>query len=160
MSKQKTFYCQDSHLLVEEAIRNRQTPKLASYRDDLIRNIQLEMKHLWTHQSGPKSTTVSSNLHRICIERSKRCVLAYQRERLHRLMDLFWDGGANSTTTLPEETAQAVHSAELDFFKSYQSLVTTYKGDFLDIDLGQSLAPPQEVFIEVRVVKECGQVFY
>jgi GINS complex subunit 1 len=46
----------------------------------------------------------------------------------------------------------------LEFIKEYQELVTTWKGLWLDIDVGASIIPPKDVFIEVRVHQDCGEV--
>jgi hypothetical protein len=45
------------------------------------------------------------------------------------------------------------------FIKEYQELVTSWKGVWLDIDVGASISePPRDLFVEIRVVRNCGEV--
>jgi GINS complex subunit 1 len=51
---------------------------------------------------------------------------------------------------------------EIDFAKEYADLLTSYKQNFMEIDLGGNggigLDPPVDLFIEVRVLKDAGEV--
>ncbi|KAG7664991.1 PSF1 [[Candida] subhashii] len=48
--------------------------------------------------------------------------------------------------------------AEQDFLKNYQDLLVDYKSNFPDIDLSGDLEPPTNIFIDVRVLKDGGEV--
>jgi GINS complex subunit 1 len=150
--------CNDGLTLVKEAIRTKDTPKMPVYREDLIRNSILEIKHL-TNQSKKNNPTVVRTTHVTAIEHTKRCVLAYQRERLDRYMRLFWESGASTSSEIPPDSLLAASNHEAQFLKEYQSLVTEWKGEWLDIDVGIPLQiSPKEVFVEIRVLQDCGEV--
>ena len=54
----------------------------------------------------------------------------------------------------------ALSPQELDFLRGYNNLVLDYKTDFLDVlDLtGGIEKPPGELMVDVRVVKDAGEV--
>ena len=47
---------------------------------------------------------------------------------------------------------------EHEYYKQYQDLVLDFKSEFSDIDLSGDLAPPTDIFIDVRVLKNGGEV--
>ncbi|KYQ93315.1 GINS complex subunit 1 [Tieghemostelium lacteum] len=87
--------------------------------------------------------------------RNKRCILAYLMERSKRIREFRWNsGGGLLSVNLKENMSQD----ELDYFNDYDKLLNEYHtnvGLDLTIDTEQ---PPKELFIEVRVLKELGQV--
>jgi GINS complex subunit 1 len=157
-----SFYCQDAFRLIEECLRTKGSKHIPVYREDAIKLCLLEIQHLIKSYKD----TYRKKLHKICLERTKQCVLAYQRERMNRYIDLIWECGASklkanidTSTTLPEKDAQAASVQEGIFIKEYQELVTEWKGYWLDIDVGASIIdPPRDLFVEVRVIRNCGQV--
>ncbi|KAI8905132.1 hypothetical protein EDD86DRAFT_212297 [Gorgonomyces haynaldii] len=150
-----SFYGDHALKLVKEMHRTRDPPQIPPYRTDLVRETLVESNHLWTSANLKKTHSAQSMLGVLSVKRSKRCVLAYQRERLNRLIQTWWEHGASTTTVLP----QSVHPSPLEdkFMKGYLQLVTDYKGKWLDIDLGAPLLPPRDVFAEIRVLKDCGE---
>lgn len=48
--------------------------------------------------------------------------------------------------------------AEQEYLRQYQNLLLNYKSKFADIDLSGDLLPPQDIFIDVRVLKDGGEV--
>ena len=155
--------------LVKEAIRSRESPGLPVYRDDLIRSILLEMKHLYKTLSDIDATSktlddagpldISASMHKMALHRNKRCVLAYQRSRIDCLVYMLWaSGGASTASSLPEQVARYMSQHETEFMHTYRNLASDYRGQFLDIDIGAALIPPRDVFIEIRVVQDCGEI--
>ncbi|KAK6201598.1 DNA replication complex GINS protein PSF1 [Scheffersomyces amazonensis] len=61
----------------------------------------------------------------------------------------------NYTTSL---TIDNLNHAEQDYYKGYQDLILNYKSKFSDIDLSGDLEPPTNIFIDVRVLKDAGEV--
>lgn len=47
---------------------------------------------------------------------------------------------------------------EEDYMRQYSDLLAAYKGQFTDIDLTGSLEPPRDLFIDVRVLKDAGEI--
>lgn len=152
------FYPSDSFKLIQEAKRNQESPSIPPYRHDLIKNVLQEINTLNT--PAKQSTDANIVMRRICSERSKRCVLAYQRNRMDRYRDLLWRCGASTSTILPERDRIAASTYETTFVKEYKQLVTSWKGLWLNVDVGGSMLPPKDVFIEVRILKDCGEVYF
>ena len=68
-----------------------------------------------------------------------------------------------STSSLSEDAPDlrsALSPQELDFLRGYNALMVDYKSDFLDVlDLTAGIdRPPTELMVDVRVVKDAGEV--
>ncbi|KAI9349250.1 hypothetical protein DFJ73DRAFT_833890 [Zopfochytrium polystomum] len=214
----------------DEAIKlirelKRQHDVIPPYRDQSVRDVVAETRYL--HGDLPRiramaddslqdaeadesqteavlaATNAAWEMHRMAIQRNKRCLLAYHRERLDRIRDAAWElgGGATahsasasasrllataaaSTTTattvvgggsssssnssissraldagmLPPDVGRNLSPSEHEFLNSYRGLVEKLKGRYLDVDLGGPLVPPKDIFVDVRVMKDLGDV--
>lgn len=106
------------------------------------------------------------------MRRNKRCLLAYHRIRTNKLEDLCWKGH-----DILEESTKHVQSEEEDGFSAggesnlnslspeeeeyvrrFGDMLAAYKGQWTDIDLTGSLEPPRDLFIDVRVLKDAGEI--
>jgi GINS complex subunit 1 len=112
----------------------------------------------------------------LCMRRNKRCLLAYHRTRAEKLEDMCWrgvdveqhhqpqnqqqqnagdgedgagGGGAGASSLSPEEE---------EYFRQYSDMLAAHKGQWTDIDLTGSLEPPKDLFIDVRVLKDAGEI--
>lgn len=47
---------------------------------------------------------------------------------------------------------------EEEYFRQYNDMLAAYKGQWTDIDLTGSLEPPKDLFIDVRVLKDAGEI--
>lgn len=47
---------------------------------------------------------------------------------------------------------------EEEYFRQYSDMLATYKGQWTDIDLTGSLEPPKDLFIDVRVLRDAGEI--
>lgn len=47
---------------------------------------------------------------------------------------------------------------EEDYARQYSDLLAAAKGQWTDIDLTGSLEPPRDLFIDVRVLKDAGEI--
>jgi GINS complex subunit 1 len=65
----------------------------------------------------------------------------------------------NGDNTLDLRSRLSPH--ELDFLRSYNDLILSYKTPYLDtLDLSSSISqPPKDLYVDVQVVKDCGVVF-
>lgn len=59
-------------------------------------------------------------------------------------------GGSGGHSSLSPE--------EEEYFRLYGDMLAAYKGQWTDIDLTGSLEPPQDLFIDVRVLKDAGEI--
>ncbi|RAH45199.1 DNA replication protein PSF1 [Aspergillus brunneoviolaceus CBS 621.78] len=119
----------------------------------------------------------------LCMRRNKRCLLAYHCVRTEKLEELCWTGVDVLEQQLPvaeEASAGAAAAAaaaaaqgqgagsgmnhsslspeEEEYFRQYSDLLAAYKGQWTDIDLTGSLEPPKDLFIDVRVLKDAGEI--
>lgn len=59
------------------------------------------------------------------------------------------EGGGTTSSLSPQEE---------DYFRQFGDLLALYKGQWTDIDLTGSLEPPRDLFIDVRVLKDAGEI--
>lgn len=111
------------------------------------------------------ATAAALLVNHLSMRRNKRCLLAYHRMRTDKLEEMCWAGvdvmelqntttrhatGAGTTSSLSAEEEQFAHA--------YSDLLAAYKGQWTDIDLTGSLEPPKDIFIDVRVLKDAGEI--
>ena len=107
----------------------------------------------------------------LCMRRNKRCLLAYHRVRTEKLEELCWTGVDVLEQQLPSEgeddgtvvnMSAAAHSSlspeEEEYFRLFSDLLAAYKGQWTDVDLTGSLEPPRDLFVDVRVLKDAGEI--
>ena len=91
-------------------------------------------------------------VHHLCMRRNKRCLMAYHRIRAENIERQAWEG-------MGSPTAWANHNPEeANYARNYGNLLSVVKGKWTDIDLTASLEPPQDLYIDVRVVKDAGEI--
>lgn len=107
----------------------------------------------------------------LCMRRDKRCLLAYHRVRAEKLEALVWAGedvvdnsATASTTGTDQENSDSVanhHSLspeEEEYVRQFGDMLAAYKGQWTNIDLTGSLEPPKDLFVDVRVLKDAGEI--
>ncbi|KAL2799604.1 DNA replication complex GINS protein psf1 [Aspergillus keveii] len=115
----------------------------------------------------------------LCIRRNKRCLLAYHRVRTEKLEELSWkgvdvleqpvlpatgggvgaeDGGPSGVQSSQAGNESSLSPEEGEYFRQYCDMLATYKGQWTDIDLTGSLEPPKDLFIDVRVLRDAGEI--
>ncbi|KAG8915172.1 DNA replication protein psf1 [Tulasnella sp. 408] len=158
--------------LIVESKRSSQTDTLYKYNDQLVRNVQLEIRTLQSDLQktvGPdinaltpsQQVLCASTMYHIAIRRNKRCLLAYHAHRLERLKHLYWSvGGALPHILTDPEIRSKLSPHEVDFLRSYNASVSDIRNEVLDVlDLAQGISvPPKDMRVNVVVVRECGTV--
>lgn len=120
---------------------------------------------------GVAGTLLTNHL---SMRRNKRCLLAYHRTRTDKLEDLVWRGadvvdlsgqqlrdgaaGGNVFGAATDTGTSSLSPQEEDYVRQYGDLLAAYKGQWTDIDLTGSLEPPRDLFIDVRVLKDAGEI--
>ncbi|KAA8567388.1 hypothetical protein MFRU_040g00760 [Monilinia fructicola] len=112
----------------------------------------------------------------LCMRRNKRCLLAYHRTRTDKLEEMVWNGsdvldlavqqhrvmneGQNGGADLGsgEGNTSSLSPEEEEYVRQYSDLLAAFKGHWTDIDLTGSLEPPKDLFIDVRVLKDAGEI--
>lgn len=106
----------------------------------------------------------------LSMRRNKRCLLAYHRVRAEKLEAMCWEGKDVLEQQHQQQLQQGPNDAngtasqsslspeEEEYFRQYNDLLSGYKGQWTDIDLTGSLEPPKDLFIDVRVLKDAGEI--
>ncbi|KAH8731205.1 DNA replication complex GINS protein PSF1 [Phaeosphaeriaceae sp. PMI808] len=169
------MYGETANKLVQNAKRIQSLPHLPPYASDLSRTIVREVRDLDRdvssilapygssfNPSADPSTACALLVNHLCMRRNKRCLLAYHRVRAEKLESYCWQGvdvleqsgGADSS----KKEESSLSPEEEEYVRQYSDLLAAYKGQWTDIDLTGSLEPPRDLFIDVRVLKDAGEI--
>eukprot|EP01031_Cornospumella_fuschlensis_P032245 gene32245-39000_t len=85
--------------------------------------------------------------------RNFRYLNSYAVHRLSKIRQLRWELGA----ILPPHLADALSPHEIHYSSAYSSIFAEIN-ESLGLDLAADLEPPRDVFIEVRVLVDCGKL--
>jgi GINS complex subunit 1 len=175
------MYGETANKLVQNAKRIQSLPHLPPYASDLSRTIVREVRDLDRdvssilapygssfNPSAEPSTACALLVNHLCMRRNKRCLLAYHRVRAEKLESYCWEGvdvleqsgsgkeGDGGMGGRKEESS--LSPEEEEYVRQYSDLLAAYKGQWTDIDLTGSLEPPRDLFIDVRVLKDAGEI--
>ncbi|KAJ4297070.1 DNA replication protein psf1 [Collariella sp. IMI 366227] len=169
--------------LVQHAKRTQNLVHLPPYQTELVRAVTREVRDLDKDvasllepfqgsfdPSADQVTACTLLVNHLSMRRNKRCLLAYHRTRTDKLEEMVWNGtdvldlagqqtgsGANSAAA-GDGGSSSLSPQEEDYFRQYGDLLAAYKGQWTDIDLTGSLEPPKDLFIDVRVLKDAGEI--
>lgn len=122
--------------------------------------------------SEEPATACTLLVNHLSMRRNKRCLLAYHRVRSDKLEQMCWIGrdildeqAANRESSregpgMASEagTTSSLSPEEEEYVRQYGDMLAAYKGQWTDIDLTGSLEPPKDLFIDVRVLKDAGEI--
>ena len=126
--------------------------------------------------SSEPATACTVLVNHLTMRRNKRCLLAYHRVRAEKLETMCWSGkdvleeqqssghrqgGVNGEgSALASDTGyqSSLSPEEEEYVRQYGDLLAAYKGRWTDIDLTGSLEPPKDLFIDVRVLRDAGEI--
>ncbi|KAK9765187.1 DNA replication protein psf1 [Basidiobolus ranarum] len=156
------MYGEEAYKLAKEA--KRANERLPPYNEELVRNVCREIRILFDDlqraMQDKEYRTQADNGRRCAaliqhtsLRRNKRCLLAYHKQRLERVKEIAWAIGE-----VPEEIQDNLSSNEIEAFKEYKHILEEYDQQFLPINLMSDLKPPKDLYIEVRVLKDCGEI--
>ncbi|KAF3928878.1 hypothetical protein ABW20_dc0107812 [Dactylellina cionopaga] len=166
---------------VVHAKRTQALSQLPPYQTDIVRAVTREVHDL--HQdiseitnsyegdfnpSADPARACALLVHHLCVRRNKRCLLAYHRVRAEKIEQMCWNGmdvieqvQAARVAEGEEDTGGTSHALspeEDEYARQYGDMLAAYKGQWTDIDLTGSLEPPKDLFIDVRVLKDAGEI--
>jgi GINS complex subunit 1 len=175
------MYGETANKLVQNAKRIQSLPHLPPYASDLSRTIVREVRDLDRdvssilapygssfNPSADPSTACALLVNHLCMRRNKRCLLAYHKVRAEKLEGYCWEGvdvleqsgngkeGDGGMAGKKEESS--LSPEEEEYVRQYSDLLAAYKGQWTDVDLTGSLEPPRDLFIDVRVLKDAGEI--
>lgn len=122
--------------------------------------------------STEPATACALLVNHLCMRRNKRCLLAYHRVRSDKLEEMCWGGidvlerqQQQQSNNKPggeaagsDGSSSSLSPEEEEYVRQYSDLLAAYKGQWTDIDLTGSLEPPKDLFIDVRVLKDAGEI--
>lgn len=163
--------------LVLDAKRSQNLTELPVHQSELVRDIVKEINDLNRDaefinetQRDDELSEAQQKIHQcqlfvthLCMRRNKRCLLAYQKTRADKINQFCWlnidpDSTPPSQAQTTSISIDNLSHAEQDYYKSYNDLLIDYKSNFADLDLSGDLEPPTNIFIDVRVLKDGGEV--
>ncbi|KAH8592487.1 PSF1 domain protein, partial [Bisporella sp. PMI_857] len=170
---------------VQDAKRIRNLENLPAYKTETVRAVTREVRDLerdatsvlealkgsFDPSSADPATATHLLVDHLSMRRNKRCLLAYHRTRTDKLEEMVWNGrdiadlaGQDSNERLggngdiAEGSGSSLSPEEEEYVRQYSDLLAAYKGQWTDIDLTGSLEPPHDLFIDVRVLKDAGEI--
>ncbi|KAF1953315.1 DNA replication complex GINS protein PSF1 [Byssothecium circinans] len=180
------MYGETGFKLVQSAKRMQGLTHLPPYQTELVRATTREVRDLdkdvasilepFAGSFNPASEpAVACGLltNHLCMRRNKRCLLAYHRARTDKLDEMCWNGvdvlerqqqankaggGEGGAMGGAEGNPSSLSPEEEEYVRQYSDLLAAYKGQWTDIDLTGSLEPPKDLFIDVRVLKDAGEI--
>lgn len=127
--------------------------------------------------AADQATACTLLVNHLSIRRNKRCLLAYHRTRTDKLEELVWNGvdvldlggqqirdgdsgggAVGARVASGDGATSSLSPQEEEYVRQYGDLLAAYKGQWTDIDLTGSLEPPRDLFIDVRVLKDAGEI--
>ncbi|KAH8422642.1 DNA replication protein PSF1 [Aspergillus melleus] len=180
------MYGEHGNKLVQHAKRTQSLAHLPPYQSELVRAVAREVRELDRdvarllapfegsfNPSSQPDIACALLVDHLCTRRNKRCLLAYHRVRTDKLEELCWTGIDVLEQQQPAEDGQGASSGpmnaqagnhsslspeEEEYFRQYSDMLAAYKGQWTEIDLTGSLEPPKDLFIDVRVLKDAGEI--
>lgn len=148
--------------LIKELQRN--AGALPPYSEDGIRQVLEECRGLFEQNQQDVSMTVEGqqglfsgvHLRHACLERNRRCLMAYVFNRLAQIRDMRWQFGS----VLPADVKQCLSEQEIQWFTAYCRSLASYMrsiGSHGGLDLTQDIKPPKSLYIEVRCLVDHGE---
>lgn len=172
-----------TRLQVQHAKRTQSLAHLPPYQTEIVRAVTREVRDLDRdvsrilepfegafNPSADPAIACSLLVDHLCMRRNKRCLLAYHRVRTEKLEELCWTGVDVLEQQQPSEGFEdrgpgqgaGGHSSlspeEEEYFRQYGDMLAAYKGQWTDIDLTGTLEPPKDLFIDVRVLRDAGEI--
>ncbi|KAH7114349.1 hypothetical protein B0J11DRAFT_553665 [Dendryphion nanum] len=181
------MYGEIGNKLVQHAKRTQSLAHLPPYQTEMVRAVTREVRDLDKdvatilepfagsfNPSTEPATACALLVNHLCMRRNKRCLLAYHRTRSDKLEEMCWSGidvlerqqqqqanksgGEGSAAMSADGGSSSLSPEEEEYVRQYSDLLAAYKGQWTDIDLTGSLEPPKDLFIDVRVLKDAGEI--
>ncbi|AET40433.1 DNA replication protein PSF1 Ecym_6028 [Eremothecium cymbalariae DBVPG len=153
----------------QQLVNTNASSELPMFQEEMVHLILKEVSQLQRNaeflklqEEGGKVSKCQYFVTMLCMERNKRCLLAYEKVRSEVLASLAWEHNGmeffSDITGKTQDSGNLSHY-EQEYLKEYSQLVSDMKtGDLIDVDLSGSLTPPSDVFIDVRVLRDAGEI--
>ncbi|KAJ1417921.1 hypothetical protein B484DRAFT_400647 [Ochromonadaceae sp. CCMP2298] len=120
-----------------------------------VDDLTMRMKQLTEASDDvPPELRITLAYYHQCLNRNNRYIDSYLHNRLVKIRNLRWEAGPVLPDSIRQDT---LSTREKEYFTAYNALLSEVN-ESLDLDLGQDLEPPRDLFIEVRVLQDCGRI--
>lgn len=166
---------------MQNAKRLQNLPNLPDYQTELVRAVAREIVDLDKdvnrilepfqgsfNPSTEPATACILLVDHLSMRRNKRCLIAYHHTRAEKLQQMCWEGkdvldqmyhgGKDSHQSTETGSGSSLSPEEEEYYRQYNDMLSAYKGRWTDIDLTGSLDPPRDLFVDVRVLKDAGEI--
>ncbi|XP_077438460.1 DNA replication complex GINS protein PSF1 [Vanacampus margaritifer] len=159
------MFCEKAVELIRE-LQRMNDGQLPAFNEDGVRQVLQEMEALYEHNQTDVNETKSEQradllpsirLRHCCLLRNQRCVGAYLYDRLLRIRALRWEYGS----VLPANVRFHMSAEELQWFARYKKSLASFMrslGGGGGLDVTQDMKPPKSLYIQVRCVKDHGEL--
>ncbi|KAJ0067294.1 hypothetical protein NL108_015800 [Boleophthalmus pectinirostris] len=140
--------------------------QLPAFNEDGVRQVLQEMEALFEQNQadvseakadGRSELIPSIKLRHCCLLRNQRCLTAYLYDRLLRIRALRWEYGS----VLPPNVRFHMSAEEVQWFSQYKKSLASFMkslGNGEGLDITQDTRPPKSLYIQVRCVKDHGEL--
>lgn len=159
------MFCEKALELVRE-LHRMSDGQLPAFNEDGVRQVLQEMEALFEQNQtdvneakvdGRSELIPSIKLRHCCLLRNQRCLAAYLYDRLLRIRALRWEYGS----VLPPAVRFHMCAEELQWFSQYKKSLASFMkslGNGEGLDITQDTKPPKSLYIQVRCVKDHGEL--
>lgn len=135
-------------------------PDIGSYKEEAVRNVLRLVRSYWNeaqeifssdgYRRGEDGSACKLLVTTMTLQHAARTLHIYHRLRVMKITRQIW--------SMPmKPTDVSLSSVESDFASHYRSNLKNYMANF-KMDLTTSRNPPKDLFVMVRVLKDCGEV--
>ncbi|GLI68790.1 hypothetical protein VaNZ11_013284 [Volvox africanus] len=121
----------------------------------IVSELRRQQEGVEEGQEVDEAIATTMCLHYECIKRNKRMLLIYMNERMQRLREMRW-----TLRALPEAQKARCCQSEIQFYNDYSRVLSVYmsRAEGLGMDLTLDTRPPKDTFVNVRGLKDAGEV--
>lgn len=164
--------CGKSIELIKELKRTENTENIPAYNENLVKEIITETEwwfdtnkrdvaQMYNESEDSRGLFAGIQLRHTCLNRNKRCLIAYHFERMRRIQAMRWNLGV----ALPSEIRYNLSESEKRFFTEYSCILSEYmesvgsqvgEGGFggCVVDLQRDMQPPKQLLVRVRCMED------
>lgn len=159
-----TMFCEKAIELIRE-LHRMSDGQLPAFNEDGLRQVLQEMQTLYEQNQRDVNEVKSADradlmpsikLRHCCLLRNQRCLTAYLYDRMLRIRALRWEYGS----VLPGSVQFHMCAEELQWFSQYKKSLASFMRSLRDggLDITQDMKPPKSLYIEVRCLKDHGEL--
>lgn len=101
----------------------------------------------------------------LCLERNKRCLMAYQRMRSDTIDRMIWNGLIGNNNIYNNSSKRSGYNElshyEQEYMTQYKNLIDEMNSEselWSSIEIMGNMNPPSDIFIDIRVLKDIGEI--